>query len=247
MSLIAAGACDIGRVRRTNQDAIYLNVEKRLFLVADGMGGHNGGDIASAMAVKYIPEFVINHKSSNPVETLKKAVLYANSKIKHMGEENPLLKGMGTTVSSAFFREKYAYFANVGDSRTYLINNNRLYQMTRDHSLVQEKLNMGIYNREQAKEDPQKNILIRTVGFESEIDVDVFTYNVSKNDMFLSCSDGLYGKVSDQDIIYLVNKYIPDPSRATFESLNKTVQTLVELANANGGNDNISVIMVAAT
>lgn len=246
MSLIAAGACDIGRVRRTNQDAIYLNVDKRLFIVADGMGGHNGGDIASAMAVKYIPEYFLENKNLEPLAVCKKSVLFANKKIKLMGEDNPLLKGMGTTVSSCFFFDKYAYITNVGDSRTYLVNNNRLYQMTRDHSLVQEKLNMGIYTREQAKEDPQKNILIRTVGFEDPVDVDVYTYNVSKNDIFLSCSDGLYGKVSDQDIIYLINKYIPDPSKATFESLNKTVQTLVELANANGGNDNISVILVAA-
>lgn len=247
MSLIAAGACDIGRVRRTNQDAIYINVEKRIFLVADGMGGHNGGDIASAMAVKYIPEYIIQNRAKDPIQVCKESVLYANSKIKRMGEENPILKGMGTTISSCYFREKHVFLSNVGDSRSYLINNNKLYQLTRDHSLVQEKLNMGIYNREQAKEDPQKNILIRTVGFEDGIDVDVFTYNVSKNDMFLSCSDGLYGKVSDQDIIYLINKYVPDPARATFESLNQAVQTLVELANANGGNDNISVILVAAT
>ena len=109
-----------------------------------------------------------------------------------------------------------------------------IYQLTRDHSLVQEKLNYGIYNREQAAMDPQKNVLVRTVGFEEEVDVDVFTYKVVKNDIFLCCSDGLHGKVSDEDIIYIFNKYMP------------IVKTLIDLANENGGQDNITAIIVIA-
>ena len=118
--------------------------------------------------------------------------------------------------------------------------------MSRDHSLVQEKLNYGVYNREQAALDPQKNVLVRTVGFEDNVDVDVFTYKVVKNDIFICCSDGLHGKVSDEDIVYLINKYIPDPGVATQEVADAVIKALIDLANENGGQDNITAILVIA-
>jgi serine/threonine protein phosphatase PrpC len=118
--------------------------------------------------------------------------------------------------------------------------------MTRDHSFVQEKLNMGIYNREQAAHDKQKNVLVRSVGFEPEVLVDVFTYQICKNDLFLICSDGLHGKVSDKDILYIVQKNVPFPSTASKADLEKAVQELIAQANENGGQDNISVILSVA-
>ncbi len=124
-----------------------------------------------------------------------------------------------------------------------MISKKKIYQMTRDHSLVQEKLNMGLYDREGAKADPQKNVLIRTVGFEPEIQVDVYSYKVSRNDLFLICSDGLHGKVSDEDILYIVNKHIPEPALAIQDDLDSAVSELITQANANGGQDNISVII----
>jgi protein phosphatase len=247
MGLICAGLTDIGLKRKTNQDSIYLNPELNIFMVADGMGGHNGGDIASAMAVKCVPNYIIeNHAKEDPIELCKNSILSANSSIKKRGEGDDKLVGMGTTVTSCVFFGTTLYIANVGDSRAYLVNKNHLFQLTKDHSLVQEKLNIGIYDREQASQDPQKNVLVRTVGFEDDIDVDVFEYKVSKNDMFICCSDGLHGKVSDADILYILNKYIPDPSSVTKETVQQTVQTLVNQANLNGGNDNISVILVVA-
>ena len=246
MGLIAAGITDIGMKRKTNQDAIYLNKQKRLFIVADGMGGHNGGDIASQMAVKTIPEYILENYDTDPIKLQKSGVLYANKSIKQHGENHKELKGMGTTVVSQLFRGSHLYLANVGDSRAYLINNKRLYQLTCDHSLVQEKLNIGLYTREQACEDPQKNVLVRTVGYDSDVEVDLYTYKVHRNDIFLSCSDGLHGKVSDSDLCYVINHFIPSPANVTESRLNECCNYLIELANKNGGQDNISVVIVVA-
>ena len=246
MGLISSGLTDIGMKRKTNQDAIYLNPKKHLFVVADGMGGHNGGDIASQMAVSVIPEFVLNHYDMDAIKLQRQAVAQANMAIKKRGESDENLVGMGTTVVSQLFRGPYLYTANVGDSRAYLFNNKCLYQLTCDHSLVQEKLNLGFYNRKQAGDDPQKNVLVRTVGFESDVEIDVFNYKVHRNDIFLSCSDGLHGKVSDEDLCYIINHFIPDPGKATQEQVDLTVKFLIQLANKNGGQDNISVILVVA-
>lgn len=246
MGLLSSGLTDIGMKRKTNQDSIYLNSERNIFIVADGMGGHNGGDIASAMAVKYVPEFVLKNYKADPIKVIKDSINYANKNIKARGEEDEKLAGMGTTVVTFFFSGANLYIGNVGDSRAYLINRKRLFQLSKDHSLVQEKLNLGLYNRAEAAADPQKNVLVRTVGFENDAEVDAFTYKVSRNDIFLSCSDGLHGKVSDPDIVYIINQHIPDPSKCTQEALDACVKSLVDQANINGGNDNISVILVVA-
>ena len=246
MGLIAAGSTDIGRKRKTNQDSYFLSLEKKLFVVADGMGGHNGGDIASQMAVKVYPEYLTKNVEMEPQMLITGSIKESNRAIKHFGETHPELVGMGTTIVSFYFRGQNIYVGNVGDSRAYLINNKMIYQLTRDHSLVQEKLNYGMYNREQAAMDPQKNVLVRTVGFEDEVDVDVFTYKVVKNDIFLCCSDGLHGKVSDEDIIYIINKMIPDPGLATQEVADRVVKALIDQANENGGQDNITAILVIA-
>lgn len=246
MAILCAGATDIGMKRKTNQDAIYLNKEKRFFIVADGMGGHKGGDIASAMAVKHIPEYILKNQKLNPGDNLEGGILYANDLIKTTGLSDSRLVGMGTTVVGFYIHKGIAYFCNVGDSRGYLIQNKMLYQVTKDHSLVQEKLNVGIYDRINAKKDPNKNVLVRTVGFEDDVEVDIFTYKVCRNDLFLFCSDGLSGKVNDEDIIYIINKFIPNPSTATDSDINECVKQLIANANKNGGQDNISVILVLA-
>ena len=246
MGLIASGNTDIGRKRKTNQDSFYMGLETKLFVVADGMGGHNGGDIASQMAIKTLPEYVIKNLNMEPVLLLTGSIKESNRTIKNFGENHSDLVGMGTTIVCFFFKGQNIYIGNVGDSRAYLINQKRIFQLSRDHSLVQEKLNYGIYNREQAALDPQKNVLVRTVGFEDDVDVDIFVYKVNKNDIFLCCSDGLHGKVSDEDILYLINKHIPDPVVATQADADKVIQALIDLANDNGGQDNITAILVIA-
>ncbi|MEX0799352.1 MAG: Stp1/IreP family PP2C-type Ser/Thr phosphatase [Bacteriovoracaceae bacterium] len=247
MTIISSGASDIGQKRKTNQDSICVYPKRHFFAVADGMGGHSGGDIASQMSVKLFPEFIEQNISRmSAPDLLKNSIEHVNEAIYEHGQKNQELKGMGTTVSAIIFDGANINLANVGDSRVYLISKNKLYQMTRDHSLVQEKLNMGFYDRDGAKKDPQKNVLIRTVGFESEVEVDVYHYKVARNDMFLICSDGLHGKVSDEDIIHIVNQRLPDPSAAGQEELDSTVKELIDQANTNGGQDNISVVMALA-
>ncbi len=247
MAVLSSGASDIGMKRSTNQDSICLYPSRNFFAVADGMGGHNGGDIASQMTVKLLPDFIEENLPKLDIPTLlSESIKYVNNSIYKHGQANQDLKGMGTTLTAIMFNGNEMNIANVGDSRTYLINRGNLYQVSRDHSLVQEKLNIGLYDREQAKADPQKNVLIRTVGFEPEVEVDTYKYKIQKNDIFLLCSDGLHGKVSDEDIIHLVNKFIPEPMNAKQQQLDDLVSELIKQANANGGQDNISVIIALA-
>ncbi|MDO9181869.1 MAG: Stp1/IreP family PP2C-type Ser/Thr phosphatase [Bacteriovorax sp.] len=246
MGLISSGNTDIGKKRKTNQDSWFMSPEIKLFVVADGMGGHNGGDIASQMAVKVLPEYIEKNLNMEPALLLTGSIKESNRRIKNYGEAHTHLMGMGTTIVSFYFKGQNIYIGNVGDSRAYLVNQRRIYQLSKDHSLVQEKLNHGVYTREQAAADPQKNVLVRTVGFEDDVEVDVFVYKVNKNDIFLCCSDGLHGKISDEDILFIINKHIPDPGQATQSEADTAIQVLIEQANENGGQDNITAILVIA-
>jgi len=242
--LLFAGNTDVGLKRSTNQDSIFMDGKLKYFVVADGMGGHKGGDIASQAAVKELSEFLKNGDRSNPEEILIKSLAHTNQAILKKGNDNPLWKGMGTTVVEYYFKSSKLYIGNVGDSRGYLVNQKNLYQLTKDHSLIQEKMNFGMYTREQAKKDPQKNVLSRTVGFDEEVEIDIYNYKVQKNDIFLLCSDGLYGMVSDADILFLINKHIPAPAKAGKDELATAVNSLITHANSAGGEDNISVILI---
>lgn len=246
MGILSAGASDVGRKRKTNQDSICLANEHYFYAVADGMGGHNGGDIASQLSVKVIPEFLEKNPASEPQALMKNVILEVNRAILKKAEERPELQGMGTTLSAIYFQGQTLVIGNVGDSRVYMINNNKIYQMTRDHSFVQEKLNLGIYSRDEAVKDPQKNVLVRSVGFEADINVDVFNYRVCKNDVFMICSDGLHGKVSDGDILQIIQQNINDPATCTIKDVEGAVTELIQQANDNGGQDNISVIIAVA-
>ncbi len=246
MGIISAGATDIGRKRKTNQDSICLDPTHNFFAVADGMGGHNGGDIASQLSVNIMPEFMAAHTELEPGVLMKELIQKINQSILEKAQSNPEIHGMGTTVSAIHFAGPQLFIGNVGDSRVYMINNQNIYQLTRDHSFVQEKLNMGIYTREEAVKDPQKNVLVRSVGFDPDVLVDVFHYRICKNDLFLICSDGLHGKVSDSDILHIVKQTIPDPAQATRAHLLDAVHELIRQANENGGQDNISVIIAIA-
>jgi protein phosphatase len=245
VAIISSGKTDIGRVRKTNQDSICLMGEQHFFCVADGMGGHSGGDIASQMTINLFTK-LINANSENPKVHLEYSLNQINQEIFLRAGREKQLKGMGTTVTALYLVGSEGHIINVGDSRTYLFNKNKLYQLTRDHSLVQEKINMGIYTREAAASDKQKNVLVRSVGIESNLESDVFNYKITRNDLFLLCSDGLHGKVSEEDITQVINNCIPDPALAGQKELDQAVDLLIKQANDNGGNDNISVILVLA-
>ena len=252
VGILSCGITDIGQVRETNQDAIYINREKNLFIVADGMGGHSGGDIASSILVKCAPEYFLRHEPDGPEKAISGSIKFANEVIYSKGQEEENLKGMGTTAVACFFKDSHLFIGNVGDSRAYLIHDDRIYQLSIDHSLVHEKLSLSIvsglgnYDRQKAENDPQKNVLIRTVGFDENLSVDVFSYKVSKNDLFLICSDGLHGKVSDSSILETWQKNIKDQEEISQDVIDKTTKDLIQLANDNGGNDNISAILMFA-
>ena len=248
LGIISSGATHIGRKRKSNQDAIYLSSQDNLYIVADGVGGHNGGDVASNMAVRLIPEYFFNQKidKSNVKYHLQESIQYANKAIFDQAIKRPELKGMGTTVVGLYFLEENLYIINVGDSRAYLFRDDELYPLTRDHSFIQEKVNLGIYTREQAMKDPMKNILVRIVGYEESINVDIFVYKVSVHDFFLLCSDGLHGQVRSQDILSLMSQNLSPHKECSQSQVKNAVHYLVDQANQNGGNDNISVIISKA-
>jgi len=246
MGIICAGATDIGRKRKSNQDSICLDFDHHFFAVADGMGGHNGGDIASQMTVKLMPEYFKKNIGMEPHELMKSMVQEINDSILKRAAEEAELQGMGTTVTAILFHGPNLIIGNVGDSRVYMINNNHIFQLTRDHTWVQYKLANGFYSRQDAVKDPQRNALTIAVGIEPELPVDVFNYRICKNDIFLLCSDGLHGRVSDKDMLQIVQQHIPDPDNCLVEDADKAVKALIQLANDNGGNDNISVILAVA-
>lgn len=246
MGILCSGASDIGRKRKSNQDSIFLDHYHHFFAVADGMGGHNGGDIASQLSVQIMPEYFSRYPDKEPQLLMKDLIIEINQAIYQKAAEQVELQGMGTTVSAILFNGPNLVIGNVGDSRVYMINNQNIFQLTRDHTWVQHKLNNAFYTREDAVKDPQRNALTMAVGIDLDMMPDVFNYRICKNDIFLICSDGLHGRVSDADILYIVKKNIQDPSRCNMDQVEQAVKELIQQANDNGGNDNISVILAVA-
>lgn len=244
MKLSSYGLSDIGRSRTCNQDTIYLDPEMNLFIVADGMGGHSAGDMASQLSVKNIINFMKENSSLPPEKRIRESLLFANKEICDYAKKNDDIASMGTTVLLLFFAEQQLYIANVGDSRSCLIFQKKIYQLTRDHSLIQAKMDLEIYTRKEAAKDSQKNILVRTIGYSERVDVDIFQYTPSPYDIFICASDGLYDQVSDSKIIATVNELLPDPEKAREDDLKNLVKTLIDLSNTYSGNDNISVIVI---
>ncbi len=240
----AIGRTDIGRVRATNQDSMLVDNELGLYIVADGMGGHAGGEIASRICIEQVQQEVLskivpllkNTPKSHPDPTLLNAIAaainFASARIYEHSLEDPSLRGMGTTATVVKMVDNYAYCAHVGDSRFYLIRKGFLYQMTFDHSLVNEQVRAGILTPEEAEVHHLKNVITRSVGYQEEEDVDTLCVKVEKGDYLLLCSDGLHGKINDIEISQITNK-----------KGSPAVQELVDLANERGGEDNITLII----
>ena len=192
---------DIGRKREVNQDYVYVTDKPvghvpNLFVVADGMGGHKAGDFASKYAVQVLEEHVRNHSGMGPELIITDAVREANRKIVEKAKQDTGLEGMGTTLVVATIIEHTLYFANVGDSRLYLIRD-EIKQLSKDHSLVEEMVRLGGINEEEAKHHPDKNIITRAIGAKDDVEVDFFEYRLQKGDIILMCTDGLTNMVDD--------------------------------------------------
>lgn len=239
---------DIGRIREKNQDSGAVYPEHGLFVVADGMGGHQGGETASAMAVEKIFDHVnkVQKKDGwDPADTIRGAIEQANHAIHERAQKDDSLRGMGTTVTSLLFKEGQLFIGHVGDSRCYFFHKEpesgraKMWQLTRDHSLVEEKFRAGLITREQVKTDTMKNVITRSVGFEPQVQVEVYEMDVQPGDAFLICSDGLSGMLDDPEIRDLVEKDL-----IAADDIERTVQDLVSTANRNGGDDNITALLV---
>lgn len=222
-----------------NQDYVYTSEKPvgnlpNLFLVADGMGGHNAGDYASRYTVEKIVEVIGKSDMTEPVALLEEAIQTANRSLLARALEDESRKGMGTTIVALTILGKRMCIANVGDSRLYVVNQS-IQQITRDHSLVEEMVRMGEMDRNVARAHPDKNIITRAIGALPDVEVDFFEVELEENDVVLMCSDGLTNMVDDEEIRHIIMG-----QRDTVEKAEK----LVECANRNGGKDNISVIVI---
>ena len=229
---------DVGMVRQVNQDYVYMTDNSlgplpNLFVVADGMGGHQAGDYASKYTVEVLKRELENTSEQDVERALVSAIKTANREIIKKASEDPHLKGMGTTVVLATIVNQMMYFANVGDSRLYLIND-KIRQLSKDHSLVEEMVRLGGIKAEEARNHPDKNIITRAIGVKENVEPDIYEYRLKKGDIILMCTDGLSNMVEDEDMFNIVKG-----SRDVVEA----VQMLIEKANSNGGRDNIGVIV----
>ena len=231
-------ATDIGKKRKLNQDFVYVSEAPignlpNLFIVADGMGGHNAGEYASKCAVETIVREIRGRFEKNPVRIIGKAIRTANDLIRRKAREEAGLYGMGTTAVVATCMGHYLQVANVGDRRLYIINDG-IRQITRDHSLVEEMVRLGGIKAEEARNHPDKNIITRAIGVKEGVEADIYEFRLKKGDIILMCTDGLSNMVEDEDMFDIVRG-----SRDIVEA----VQMLIEKANSNGGRDNIGVVM----
>lgn len=232
---------DIGRKRKLNQDFVYSSDEavgnlKNVYIVADGMGGHQAGDYASKCTVETMVREIRGCFEQSPIRILSKAIRIANDQVRRKAREDESLYGMGTTVVAATVLGKYLQVANVGDSRLYIINE-EVRQITRDHSLVEEMVRMGGLDREAARNHPDKNIITRAIGARDTIEIDFFHEELRSGDLVLMCSDGLTNMLEDEEI----SRILKTPG-----TIEERAERLINAANQNGGRDNIAVILIDA-
>jgi len=248
MTVSARGLSDVGRKRDHNEDSLLLDGELGLYIVADGMGGHQGGGTASRLAVETIRDDLRAARDrdqallafTGPVEqsplreVLRGAVERACRSIYQAAQGAPELQGMGTTVTALVVGPESAFVAHVGDSRCYLVRSGGIYQISEDHSLVNEQLKAGAITPEEARTSRFRNIITRSVGFEEQVAVDLLGLELAPGDRLVVCCDGLSNLVEDQEIRDIV----------TTSALDEAPQRLVDLANDRGGDDNITVIVL---
>jgi PPM family protein phosphatase len=250
MKIAYQALTDVGKKRKGNEDSVFVNPEQSLFVVADGMGGHAAGEVASRVAVEAINEFVcltsgdeditwpfgLDENVSFDGNRLKSAIQYANRKVLEATRERKEYLGMATTVVAVLVDGDAANLAHVGDSRVYLVRQGALTQLTSDHSWVNEQLESGILSPDQARSHPLRNVVTRALGGKPELSVDLQEHKAQPGDVLLLCSDGLTTMVPDDDILKVVGDASGDIEAAA--------RALVEEANGRGGEDNITVLLI---
>ena len=239
--IVYAAKTDIGKTRDTNQDYFIVSGEKpQLFVLCDGMGGHNSGDVASRAAAESIENYVrlqsaLDYDAQKAKRVLKGALSYANKIVYTRAAQSPQLSGMGTTADVCMVDFDTVYIAHVGDSRVYLLRDKTLRQLTRDHSLVEEMVASGLITEAEAKAHPKKNVITRAVGTNRLVEVDFITTDFVPGDMLLMCSDGLSNMLSTEE---MQNILLEKEEEQTI------VEHLISKANEKGGKDNITAILM---
>lgn len=240
-------ATDTGRVRSNNEDALAVDANLGVFILADGMGGHKGGEVASSLAVtSLLNRLKLTLPPLKPGQldeelgytresiAIREAVIHANQAIHEAAQEQPQYEGMGTTLVVAVFYDNRLSIAHVGDSRIYRLRNDQLEQITSDHTMLQELIDRGFYTEEEAQRSMHRNLVTRALGVEVSVAVDIQEELVLPGDLYLLCSDGLHDLVDDAHLAERLS---------ACEDLTDCAQTLVDDANAKGGKDNISLIL----
>lgn len=229
---------DVGKKRVTNQDYVYCKSDAvgnlpNVFIVADGMGGHKAGDIASVTAVDAVLKSIEQSQKTDVISIMEEAVRKANKTLYEKSKSNEEWAGMGTTLVLATVVDRTIFVANIGDSRLYLIDDG-IHQITRDHSYVEEMVSIGEIDKSEARTHSKKNIITRAIGVEEETHADFFEVQFKKGDKLLMCSDGLTNMIEDNDILSVI---------AGNNDIESTVHKLIDLANDSGGKDNIAVLI----
>ena len=239
---------DRGRVRNNNEDSVAFDRDAQIAVLADGMGGYNAGEVASAMAISLVSVALQSTTTEAPVantpqarqelqQSLANALNLANAAILTAAQETPGCRGMGTTLVVGVFRGERLILGHIGDSRCYRLRDGVLQQITRDHSWLQEQVDAGLMTPQQAAVSTNGNLVTRALGVEPHVQMEVNEFQVAPNDLFLLCSDGLTDMVPDADVADMVRASLP---------LEEKTNLLVDTANAQGGRDNISVLLVQA-
>ena len=233
---------DVGKVREINEDSYYISDsldEVQLYMLADGMGGYNGGEIASKLAIQSAKSYIENNFSDiekdkdSIIQLVASSMEYANMVVYEKSQENKELEGMGTTLEICLIYNNRAFIGHIGDSRIYRIRKEFMRKLTQDHSYVQKLVKDGKITQEEAVHHPQKNMLMKALGCNAFIEPDVMVKGFLKDDILIICSDGLSNLVSQEEIFELTKK-----------NIEQSTKDLVEIANNNGGYDNITIIVI---
>lgn len=232
---------DIGKVREKNEDAYlqsFLDKSGKedgvIMVVADGMGGHRAGDVASNQVIEIFRQNLQNSKSESLENLLRNSILEANNSILNISDKEENMKGMGTTCTAMILSDGKSTVAHVGDSRAYLIRKNDINQLTRDHTVAEHMVSFGMMTDEEAKSSPKKNILMRALGINRELQIDIMPpFRIQNEDIFMLCSDGLVEYLGEDEIMEIANSNEPESA----------CKKMVDIANQRGGKDNITVLI----